>query len=158
MGAHKSCHHMPQRLALHGPAGRFPVPANPAHAQRPPASHAQGPRARGSPTAQACGRSQAERDAQSPASRVTTSLGKAEPSPGAAAARRAHSYCLLHNIIYSADGNLPKSRRTELLTNPLTTIFTRHQLQFLKIQRWHCIMFYFNLLKIEPPTGAAICC
>lgn len=53
---------------------------------------------------------------------------------------------------------LPKQDKLNLIIIPLITIFIQRELQFLKIQQLHSTVFYFNFLKIELLTGAAICC
>lgn len=53
---------------------------------------------------------------------------------------------------------LLKQDELNLIIIPLRTIFIQRELQFLKIQRLHSTVFYFNLLKIELLTGAAVCC
>lgn len=150
---------MPQRLAFYRPADDFRSPRTPHTRSTHPLPTRRGLGPRGSPTAQAADvhrpsdtRSPRGLVSSLPSGRLRTHTRLAPPQPA-----EPNLTCLLHNMIYSTDGNFPKSRLTELITNPLTTIFTQHQLQFLKIHRLHCIMFYFNLLKIELLTGAAIC-
>lgn len=168
MGAHKSRHPYATAVSIlqtcrtvSGPRGTPRTRSALRSATcSPPASHSQGPGGRACPPCSGLRTCKGRARCAPPASRVITSLRKAAHTPVSLAPPQPAEpslTCLLHNMIYSTDSNFPKSRLTELIMDPLTTIFTQHQLQFLKIQRLHYIMFYFNLLKIELLTET-ICC